>query len=144
MIRFKLLFPDDFLYPRKHLLFRKDIARKGEVVGITTISQPEFFRHHRQFPVHLISDDVTQYRTGRRSLRQMPTHTTQLAQHFRYILRIADLFESLFHPRTTYGNKEIMDIRLQDTAFSQMRTDVIDDGMLTPESRSGRMHIYRQ
>ena len=37
MIRFKLLFPDDFLYPRKHLLFRKDIARNGEVVGITTL-----------------------------------------------------------------------------------------------------------
>ena len=35
MIRFKLLFPDDFLDPGKHLLFRKDIARKGEVVGIT-------------------------------------------------------------------------------------------------------------
>ena len=144
MIRFKLLFPDDFLYPRKHLLFRKDIARKGEVVGITTISQPEFFRHRRQFPVHLISDDVAQHRTGRRSLRQMPAHTTQLAQHFRYILRITDLFESLLHPRTAYGNKEIVDVRLQDIAFSQMGTDVIDDGMLTPESRSGRMHIYRQ
>lgn len=144
MIRFKLLFPDDFLDPGKHLIFRKDIARKGKVVGITTVSQPEFFRHRRQFPVHLISDDVAQHRTGRRSLRQMPAHTTQLAQHFRYILRITDLFESLLHPRTAYGNKEIVDVRLQDIAFSQMGTDVIDDGMLTPESRSGRMHIYRQ
>ena len=144
MIRLKLLFPDDFFDPDKHLFFRKNIARKGKVVGIASISQPEFLCHRRQFPIHLISNDITQCRTGGRSLRQMPAPATQLTQHLRYILRITYIFEGLLHPRTAYRKKEIVNIRLQDTSFPQMGADIIDNGMLTPESGSDGMHIDGQ
>ncbi len=83
MVRLELLITDNPFDLRDDLLFRKDIARKGEVVGITTISQPVFRSQRCEFSCPFrIPQYYLKSRTCRRSLRQMPVQATQSPSTF--------------------------------------------------------------
>jgi len=76
-------FPNNPVDSYQNFIFRQIITRKGKIIGISRINQPVFTGQRHHFFIHRIGYNITESRTGRRSLRKTTSETTKFRQNFR-------------------------------------------------------------
>ena len=71
-------FPNNPVDSYQNFIFRQIITRKGKIIGISRNKPTRIHRPTPSFFIHRIGYNITESRTGRRSLRKKTSETTKV------------------------------------------------------------------